>query len=507
MKRTVIPAFAVLLSAVATVPAATVAIDVTQTFQTIEGFGGQHIRTHKIKDGPFTVDAPMGGTYDSIVSDLGLNVHRHFIPKDAYPEGPGQPLGSIGDLLDVMRELKSRGVVRFIPAVLSPAAWMKTNESYIQGGTLLPAMYDEFARFCAEYCKLMEAELGVYPYAFSIQNELAFVEPYGSCVYTPEEFHEVLRVVGEKFVSEGIPTRMYGPECMGTYMRSDGVRNYMAPLRSDMTTASYLSSLAVHGYKDGIAIDYGSAPGWSAIREEARVFGIPVWMTETGGYSQDDDWSGALDLGKSMHIALEHGDLGLWCYLDIASTSTAGGALLIDGAPRHNYSVAKHYYRYVRAGACRTEASCDDPDLLVTAYRHDAESTFTIVLINQATSAKPVTLSGAGLPDRFARYESTSSRACEPVDTVSPGESFAVPASSITTIFSDHPSTIGVAPRLVRASRAPVPVGAHYGTIVALSGRLVRETERPGAGVYCVDRSGLPGRMPGGVLRLALWRR
>jgi O-glycosyl hydrolase len=475
--------------------AASIVVDASQVHQTIEGFGGQHIKQHKLREGPFYIDAPMDNTYDSIVYDLGVTVHRHFISEGVYPDAAGQPLKDIGAHVDVMRELLKRGVNKFIPAVLSPPAWMKTNDSYVQGGALKTSMYGEFARVCAEYCKLMKRDVGIYPYAFSIQNELAFVEPYGSCVYTPEQFRQVLKVVGEKFVAEGIPTRMYGPECMGTYTRGDGVRNYMAPLRDDRTTAAYLKSLAVHSYKDGIAIDYGSAPGWSSIRTEAALFGIPVWMTETGGYAKDDSWLSALKLGMSIHIALKHGDLTLWSYLDIANasggSSGGGSALMLDGAPRNIYWVAKHFYRYVRAGAQRIEASSDDADLLVTAYRHSDENTYSVVIINQDSAAASVAVSGAGLPAQFSRYESTSSRKCGLVGTVSPGQGFTVPGNSITTLYSGAPSSTGVVLQPVRREHATA--GSVSGmSVFRLDGRMFPEPPRLGTtrrmahGTYCV---------------------
>jgi O-glycosyl hydrolase len=370
---------------------------------------------------------------------------------------------------------------------------MKDNGSTIDGGSLYlgpaprPDARYELAEFIAAYVKIIKQEADVDLYALSIQNELAFVEPYNSCVYTPTEFRDVLKAVGQRFVAESFTTKIFGPECMGTYTRNDGVRNYLGPINADPEAKQHLHIVAVHSYKDGVAPDYGSAPGWDSIYQAAvRLGNRPLWMTETGSGTASAWGDNGMDAAKRIYLALKHGKISAWVWWYLRDELMADGV-----TPRPAFYASKHYFRYIRPGAKMVGCGADNGDLLVTAFRHDGLNSFTIVVVNQGSSSQNVSLSGSGLPAQFDIHQSTSADPrCSPKGSVASTAQLSVPGTSVTTL---HAGTFVGGTGVQRPRQTPSPrLPLHHGSPAraarwyALSGRMLGNSPRPPAGAFYV---------------------
>ena len=439
--------------------AATVNINLSATHQTIEGFGGHnHITKWKVKEGPFYVDVPLDGQYDTMAYELGLSMVRGweiegFNPSPGVYTVPGALAEKFGHTIGLLE----RGVDRHIISVLAPPAWMKSNNDYAHGGILLPEHYDEFAEFIVHYIDTMQARTGVKPYAFSLQNELMFEEPYGSCEYTPQQYRDALKVVGPALDAAGhSDVRIFGAEHMLW-----GIANYEDAVFNDGVAAPYLDIIAVHNYTDGIQPTPGSEAeqNWTNAGNYARSHGRPLWMTETSGYAQT--WSGALEVASFMYAALQYGHMAGWCWLAISAVD--GHERLMNEYGLTPLGVAsKHYFRFIRPGAQMVD--CDDTDdntVFATAYRHDGDNTVSVVILNTGSSAKTANLTGAGLPASFDVYQSTESQACALVGTAS--TSVSLPARSITSLYNgeipQYPYT-SVKAKTSRAKAATAALGA-----------------------------------------------
>ncbi len=68
----------------------------------------------------------------------------------------------------------------------SPPAYMKENESAVEGGTLKEAYMSVWANYYCKFIKEMEKE-GITISAISVQNEPNAVQPWESCQYTAEQ--------------------------------------------------------------------------------------------------------------------------------------------------------------------------------------------------------------------------------------------------------------------------------------------------------------------------------
>ena len=127
-------------------------------------------------------------------------------------------------------------------------------------------------------------------------------------------------------------------------------------------------------------------------------------------------------------MAVKFGHISAWVYWysnDIVCTS--------------QYDVSKNYYRFVRPGAVHVESQSDNSEVLALAFRHDGESTVTVLLINKADTDKTATLriSGGPVPSRFRVFRSSAGEHCNEVAPVGAGDAILLPASSVTTLYGN----------------------------------------------------------------------
>lgn len=475
----------ILASAVPAATATAIQLDPSITFQTIDGFGGFGAQQvwwagSDNYDGLFYTDAWL----TEVITDLGLTIirdelHPHIedvndnadptvidwnsLDLQTYTPKPWKTGLNFSGHVAFLRRAKEIAdangePLKVIASIWSPPAWMKTNNSTLNGGSLVDtdAMREELAEFCEIAVTAFRDSCGYDLDALSIQNELAFTQPYNSCVYTPEQYWRALLAVGRRFQQRSFSTLIFGAETMGTYTRGDGVRNYMGPILADSEARGYLDVLAVHGYKDGVAPDYGSAPGWQLMYDSAAaVLGAPLWMTESGVGGRDYE-SGFASV-KAIHLALAHGNLSAWVYWYTRDELYTDG---VDKTPA--YHTAKQYFRFVRPGALRIACTSADPELLVTAYHHHANDCYTVVAINNGQAAKQVSLEGSNLPSSFDIYATTGDaslgsvdKACAHTGSVAPGEIVELAAQSVSTFVAGaYIGSVAVADRPELPSRA-----------------------------------------------------
>jgi hypothetical protein len=83
------------------------------------------------------------------------------------------------------------------------------------------------------------------------------------------------------------------------------------------------------------------------------------------------------------------------------------------------------------------KSTSDDPEVFVTAFNHQEKGTNTIVIINNGSEAKSVSVLGDDLPAVFTIYLTTSgSENCKEAGTLNPEQDnqFELPAKSIVTL-------------------------------------------------------------------------
>jgi len=406
-------------------------VDTNKTFQVMEGFGGfNNLEAWKNKSDEEKCNF--------LVNDLGLSIMRFELPPSFQPvkdsaftlkgEVFGGPL--LEDNFKTIRILHKLGVKKFIATIWSPPAWMKTNNSTKNGGNLRSDMYEQFANYCASYCKVFQEQTGIPLYAIGLQNEPEFEETYNSCVYTPEQMREALRWVGRKFRKDHIQTKIYLPEALPAQQH---LPDYFNAINSDSETAGYADIFAIHNYdSDGINV------GGAGSREWEKYAGLAtsvqpakeVWMTETSGHT--NNWEGAMMLAANIYNSIRYGNLSAWLWWSLTDTkSSEVFGLIIDGKPTGRYFASKQFYRFIRPGAIRVEAASSGNQVLALSFKHSGKYKFVSLLINRGNEKMEVDL--PELEGRRSYYLSDSLSNCE-LQKNTNGNRIVLPSKSIATI-------------------------------------------------------------------------
>jgi O-glycosyl hydrolase len=401
----------------------TISIDASKKFQTIEGFGGFGAQDVYWSNGPFTSAAFV----DNLINDLGLTILRDNIPTDFEDVNDDNDpnstnlsnfhYNSLNNHFQYLKDMKTAGLNKLIVSCWSGPAWMKTNNNVNGDKADAPAynpdptsannqlrtdMYEEFAERCVAYIKVIKQETGIDVYAISLQNEPRFTEPYESCVFNGEALRDLVKVVGKRFTGDGIKTKIFMPEDIG-YI--DGVSGMVQPALNDPDARKYISIIAVHGYAlDGVTADSPDAQTWQTMYSWGAQYNMPLWMTETSGFS--NAMKGAMDLGKAMYTAINFGNVSGWLHWQLSQQTLDTYSLMSSSDEKSKrYFVSKNFYRYIRPGDYRINASANkQTNIYPLAFKNDTAHTTTIVLINDNASEQPVTFSGAGLPAQFEMF-------------------------------------------------------------------------------------------------------
>jgi O-glycosyl hydrolase len=219
---------------------------------------------------------------------------------------------------------------------------------------------------------------------------------------------------------------------------------YHQAIMNNASAKNNIDILAVHGYSDGVSASSGSelAKMWTNHYEQfSKTMDKQTWMTETSGYS--DAWlssaktPGALNLAMDIYSGLAYGNMQAWVWWQGSQSSIDNFSLMSSTSTGKKYSVSKHYYRYIRPGAVRVNATTDDPNIYVTAYEHTVKGTNTLIIINAGAEGKSVTIEGANLPANYTIYRTNSgSENCKEVGTINSGfgNYFELPANSMVTL-------------------------------------------------------------------------
>jgi glucuronoarabinoxylan endo-1,4-beta-xylanase len=434
-----------------------ISFDASKKYQTMQGFGGFGAQDVYWSNGPFTSSSFV----NDVINDLGLTILRDNIPtnfEDVNDDNDPNTTnlanfhyGSFTDHIQYLKDMKAAGLQKLIISCWSPPAWMKTNNNVnglkadaptynpnptAQDNQLRTDMYDEFAERCVAYIKIVKQETGIDVYAISLQNEPRFTEPYESCVFNGEALRDLIKVVGKRFAEDGITTKIFMPEDIG-YL--DGVSSMVQPTLNDAEARKYTSIIAVHGYAlDGVTANSPDAQTWQTMYSWGTQYNMPLWMTETSGYS--NDMTGAMDLSKAMYTAINFGNVSAWLYWELSQQTIDEFSLMSSsGGKSKRYYVSKNFYHYIRPGDYRIKCDADDnSNIYALSFKNDTANTTTIVLINDNTTDVAIKLSGSNLPAQFNKYVTSANDDCKDYGVINSSDAILLPANSVVTLYKKN---------------------------------------------------------------------
>jgi glucuronoarabinoxylan endo-1,4-beta-xylanase len=314
---------------------------------------------------------------------IGLNIVRNLVgdgaasPTIEPKEGEWNWTGD-EDQIWLMNEAKKYGVTRLISTVWSPPAWMKTNNSVINGGELRPEKYRAYAEYLSNYIRGYKQHHDIDIYAISLANEPDLTTDYSSCRWTSLQFKEFIKnALIPVFKKDKIKAKVIMPE----QMNFDEA--YAYDTLKDPAAAAGVNIIGTHGY------DF-------AVREFplAKSTGKAIWQTEVSNLKTvDGTIEDGLKYAKLIHDHMTITGINAWCYWWFVSSKQSGGQALIGISPDRTYDVYKRLYtignfsRFVRPGFVRLDTVANPaPNVFVTAYKDKVSGKFAIVAINKGDS-------------------------------------------------------------------------------------------------------------------------
>ncbi|KQR17290.1 cellulose binding domain-containing protein [Cellulomonas sp. Leaf334] len=408
----------------ATAAAADITVNTGRKYQTIDGFGA--------------AVSIWGGAWSTTDTQTLVGMGDHQLGLSIVRTGISPVSSEWNAQVSALKTAKSYGSeVKILASPwTAPAAW-KSNNSRINGGTLLTSRYGDYANHLNSYVQYMRNQ-GVTIDVTSVQNEPDWHPAYDSMAWTGDTMRNFVRDHGATITN----TKLLVAESLGTN------RYYSDPTLYDATARNNI------GYVGGHIYGQENGPNLSAYPLAAQ-YGKNQWMTEWNFHEADGNgsniwgdpsnlaaWNETLDtIMPSVNRTMESNwSAYIWWYGrryysfigdGESAFGTTGGAVLKRGWAFSQYA------KYVRPGYQRigvTESSKASP-LDVTAYQGDG--TITLVILNRTTNAvngaviqAPEDVTSA-LQTMTSRY---SSRAGQTTSVTGSQVKVSVPARSISTV-------------------------------------------------------------------------
>ncbi|HEU4387398.1 MAG TPA: glycoside hydrolase family 30 beta sandwich domain-containing protein [Blastocatellia bacterium] len=374
--------------------AATATINLSQTNQTLRGFGGASVWLGQL------TDANMNTLFGTGPGTIGLTIDRVRIAPD----------GNWNDELQNAKKVVARGgIVMATP--WTPPASMKTNNNVV-GGSLKSTEFANYANYLQSFVNFMSSN-GVSLYAISVQNEPDIQVTYESCDWTASQLLTFARNN-----AGAISTRVIMSESFHFN------KAFTDPILNDSVARGNVDIIGGHIYGSGLA-DYPLA----------RNSGKEVWMTEH--LNTDTSTAGIIQTAKEMVDCMAIGNYNayIWWYL-----KRFYGPIDDNGNRTKRGCVMAQFARWIRPGYVRVGATYNpSTNVFVCAFK--SGSLVRIVAVNTGTSSvnQTFSISGGTVPATFQRYRTSGSEDLATLGTINTsGGSFtaSLPGQSITSFVS-----------------------------------------------------------------------
>lgn len=304
--------------------------------------------------------------------------------------------------------------------------WMKDNKNWV-GGKLLPEYYDTWALFFSKYIDAYKAE-GIDIWGVTVENEpLGNGNNWESMHYSPEEMTLfVQNHLGPKLEADGKgDVKIFGYD-----QNREHLPEWIDAMYKNEATSKYFAGTAIHWYASTYEVfpkelqyAHNKAPSKYLIQSEACVDSeVPKWQDDKWYWSKegtDWGWDWAPEKDKHMHpkyvpvyryardiIGCLNNWVDGWVDWNMVLDTQGGpnwfknwcvAPVIVDPEKDEVYFTPifytlSHFSKYIRPGAKRIGFDNTDDSLLVTAAQNP-DGTIAVVMLNQGTNAKNISLS------------------------------------------------------------------------------------------------------------------
>jgi glucosylceramidase len=310
--------------------------------------------------------------------------------------------------------------MRVFASPWSAPAWMKTNGSMLNGGSLLPEYRDAWSQYIVKFVQAYE-KAGIPLWGLSVQNEPMAKQTWESMIFTAEE---ETRFLGDYLGPALKKAGLGGKKIIAWDHNRDLLPQRAAALMADPKAKPYVWGIGFHWYETwtggepmhrNVAAVHEAWPDVNLLLTESTVekfdpaklqswsnaerYGSEVIADLNAGAVGWIDWNMLLDSrGGPNHV-------GNFCFAPVHATDD--GQLVFTPS----FAYLGHFARYIRPGARRVNAATSRSTLSATAFRN-ADGRLAVVVLNKT--------------DQAQRYRLVIDRVEVPVD---------IPAHAIQTVL------------------------------------------------------------------------
>lgn len=363
-----------------------ITVNSNDLLQPIRGFGASDAWYGGWTGYPLAMRKQMADDLFSTTTGAGLSMLRQRIPVsiEASPGVWDWTEDENNGAIWLAKQAEQRGVQTVWSTPWTPPAWMKSNDDVNNGGYLLPSHYQDYATYLATYIQQYQALYKLKIGAISIQNEPDQTQPYESCTWTSQQFHDFIAYyLIPTFQAEGITTHVIMPEFSGW---NDSLA---ADTLADPVTADFIYAIATHDY-------------WQTIAPftDAEAAHKQVWETEVSNLGTNDpSINDGIYWAEVIQNSLVVGQANAWHYWWLFTTDSSGQSL-ISGDGYSTFTLNKrlwtigNFSRFVRPGFHLIPLSSNNPEsgVYTSAFLEQGTGKLVIVAINQNTSSTNLTV-------------------------------------------------------------------------------------------------------------------
>ncbi len=383
-------------------------VDPSKTFQSVVGIGGSltDASAETFAKLPKEKQQELLTAYYDVEKGIGYTIARTNIQSCDFSSGTYSYVSNNDESLktfDVSHDEKYRiplikqaiaaagGKLTMYVSPWSPPAFMKDNNSVLQGGKLLPQFRQSWANFYVKFIQEYEAR-GIPIWGLTVQNEPMAKQRWESCIYTAEDERDFIKeYLGPTLVKNGMANK----KLIAWDHNRDLIFQRASVLLSDAEAAKYVWGIGFHWYETwtGSAMQFEnvkrvaeSFPDKNLIFTEGckELFSLPKvndWsLGERYGLSMVNDFNIGTSAWTDWNILLDEtggpNHVGNFCFAPVHADTRSGNLIYTNA-----YYYLGHFSKFVRPGAKRISSSSNRDKLQTTAFIN-SDGRIAVVVLN-----------------------------------------------------------------------------------------------------------------------------
>ena len=272
----------------------------------------------------------------------------------------------------------------------SPPAFMKSNNSMLKGGKLLPEFYQAWANYYSKFIKAYEKE-GMPIWGMTIQNEPMAIQTWESCVYTAEEERDFLK----NFLGPTLQKTGLGDKKIVVWDHNrDLMVNRSNTIFDDPEASQYAWGTGFHWYEtwtgaqplfDNVGLINESYPDKNLMFTEGCVENFDAekyqfWPNgERYGEQMIHDFNNGTVAWTDWNILLDENGgpnhVGNFCFAPVHADTPTGSLIFTP-----SYYYIGQFSKFIRPNAKRVSTAVSRSVLLSTSFMNEDGRMATVVM-------------------------------------------------------------------------------------------------------------------------------